>query len=449
MKLSFAKGKYYGVVGLGKSGRAVVDALRDSGAEVVTWDDKNPGPSETNPDTWDWQRLEGIVMSPGIAWYYPQLHKVAVLAKQHEVPFLGDIELLYRAQPHARYIGITGTNGKSTTTALIGHVLQHNGVKHAVGGNIGTPVLELAEMGEDGTYVLELSSYQLDLLQTMRIHIAVLLNLSPDHIDHHGSMERYIAAKRHIFDRQQKKDVAILGVDDALSDTLCKEMRAARAQCVIPVSARTRLASGVHVQGGILTNSFALREQAGDLRSIKALQGEHNWQNAAAAYAACFSAGISHEGIIAAMQSYAGLKHRMQWLGEIGGVQYVNDSKATNADAAEKALKTYDAIYWIAGGVAKEGGIESLRAYFPKIKHAYLIGEAAPAFAETIGSVLPVSQCGTLEAAFAAAVADAPPGSAIVLAPACASFDQYPNFEVRGDAFIALFEAAQKKGAAA
>ncbi len=442
MKLTFAKGKHYAVVGMGKTGRATAAALRDSGAKVVTWDDKNAGPDETHYDKWDWAALDAIVMSPGIAWYYPQMHPIALLAKQHEVPFIGDIELLYLAQPEAKYIAITGTNGKSTTTTLIAHILEKNGVKSAVGGNLGTPVLDLPELGAGGTYVLELSSYQLDLVHTTRFQIALLLNLSPDHIDHHGSMERYIAAKKHIFDRQTKKDVAIIGVDDELSDALAKEMRALKRQCVIPVGTTGKLASGIHVAGGILTNSFALMEHAADLRSIKALQGQHNWQNAAAAYAACFAHGLTHEQITGAMQSYPGLKHRMQWLGELRGVQFVNDSKATNADAAEKALKTYDNIYWIAGGVAKEGGIELLRPYFGKIKHAYLIGEAAEQFKDTLKGT-PTTMSGTLDAAFAQALADAKPGSAIVLAPACASFDQYANFEVRGDAFVALFEKAK------
>lgn len=442
MKLGFAAGKSYAVVGMGKTGRATAVALRESGANVVTWDDKNAGPDETYFDQWKWDVLDGIVMSPGIAWYHPTMHPIALKAKQHEVPLIGDIELLYLAQPNAKYIAITGTNGKSTTTTLIAHVLQKSGVKSCVGGNLGTPVLDLPEMGSDGTYVLELSSYQLDLVYTTRFQVAVLLNLSPDHIDHHGSMERYIAAKKHIFDRQTKKDVAVIGVDDALSDTLAKEMRALKRQCVIPIGTSGKLASGVHAAGGILTNSFALKEEGGDLRSIKALQGQHNWQNAAAAYAACFAHGLTHEQIIGAMQSYPGLKHRMQWLGEIGGVQFVNDSKATNADAAEKALKTYDKIHWIAGGVAKEGGIDPLKSYFPKIKHAYLIGEAAKDFAATLKGT-PTSVSGTLEQAFAEATKAAKKGEVIVLAPACASFDQYPNFEVRGDAFIALFEKAK------
>ena len=448
MKLGFATGKTYAVVGMGKSGRATASALRESGAHVVTWDDKNHEAGAPHYKDWDWIKLHAVVMSPGIAWYYPTLHPVAALAQQHNVPLIGDIELLYCAQPQAKYIAITGTNGKSTTTTLIAHILQQCGVNSAVGGNLGTPVLDLPELGEGGTYVLELSSYQLDLLHSTRFNVAVWLNISPDHLDHHGSMERYVAAKRHIFDRQKKADVAVIGVDDTTSEQLAKEMRAAKQQCVIPISTRSKLASGIEVNGGILTNRFALAEPTGDLRSIKALQGEHNGQNAAAAYAACFAHGLAHDAIMQAMQSYPGLKHRMQWLGEIAGVTFVNDSKATNADAAEKALRTYDNIYWIAGGVAKEGGIEPLKSYFPKIRRTYLIGEAAPAFARTLNGQ-DVVQAGTLEQAFAQAVADAPAGSAIVLSPACASFDQFANFEVRGDAFIALVEAYRAKRGAA
>ncbi|PZP86830.1 MAG: UDP-N-acetylmuramoyl-L-alanine--D-glutamate ligase [Azospirillum brasilense] len=448
MKLGFAAGKIYAVVGMGKTGRATAAALRESGASVVTWDDKNHEAGAPHFSDWDWATLDAIVMSPGIAWYYPAMHPIAALAQQHGLPLIGDIELLYLAQPKAKYIAITGTNGKSTTTTLIAHILAQCGVPSAVGGNLGTPVLDLPELGEGGTYVLELSSYQLDLLHSTRFNVAVWLNISPDHLDHHGSMERYVAAKQHIFDRQKKADVAVLGVDDATSEQVAKEMRAAKQQCVIPISTRSKLASGIEVRDGILTNRFALTEPTGDLRSIKALQGEHNWQNAAAAYAACFAHGLAHDAIMQAMQSYPGLKHRMQWLGEIAGVTFVNDSKATNADAAEKALRTYDNIYWIAGGVAKEGGIEPLRAYFPKICRTYLIGEAAPTFAQTLNGQ-DVVQAGTLAEAFARAVADAPAGSAIVLSPACASFDQFANFEVRGDAFIALVDAHRAKRGAA
>ena len=455
LKLPYAAGKVYGVVGLGKSGRAVVAALLQSGAEVFVWDDKEAaresikkdfaGVNVQPPLGWPWERCSGLIMSPGIPLYHPVLHPVVAMARKAGVEVIGDIELLFRAAPEATYVAITGTNGKSTTTTLIAHILKSCGRKVEVGGNLGTPVMEFARLGSDGMYVLELSSYQLELLKTFRAQVAVWLNISPDHIDHHGSMEAYVEAKRHIFARQGKKDVAVVAVDDATSAHTCRELQAGRKQGVIPVSAKQKLGGGVFVLQGKLINNFGLAEAMGELSKVKSLQGEHNGQNAAAAYAACYALGCQHEQIMAAMQTYPGLAHRMQWLGEKGGIQFVNDSKATNADAAEKALRTYDNIYWILGGVAKEGGIESLQPYFKKIRHAYLIGEAANAFADTLGDAVKFTQCGTLDKAFAAAVSDARKdkiaGAAVLLSPACASFDQYPNFEVRGEAFARLVEA--------
>lgn len=461
IRLPNAKGKTYGIVGLRASGQATLAAMNISGAKVELWDDReeartalqkqHPTLEFRPPIEWKWKNIHALVMSPGVPLYHPTVHPAVVLAQKHGVPVLGDIALLQQAQPEARYIGVTGTNGKSTTTTLIAHILKQCGVPMQVGGNLGPPALQLEPMG-DGTYVLEVSSYQLDLMPDARFTTAILLNITPDHIDHHGTMEAYIKAKKHIFNNQQKKDVAIIGVDDAHCDTIAKELCANRKQCVLPISVKKPLASGVYVQNAMLHNTFALVEEKGDLRLIKSLQGEHNWQNAAAAYAACFAHGVPHKHIIDAMKTYPGLPHRMQWLGEYQGVQFVNDSKGTNADATEKALKTYDNMYWIAGGVAKEGGIETLAPYFAKIRHAYLIGEAAPSFAKTLTGKVDVVQCGTLEKAFHAA-ADAAAqekikGAAVLLSPASASFDQFENFEKRGEAFVALYDAMRKKGAA-
>lgn len=449
-------GKTFGVVGLGKSGRATVASLLGSGAAVIAWDDGEnsrhaaqkefPSITISAVESWDYAQLASLVMSPGIFLTHP-----AVLAAEKQgVDVIGDIELLYRAQANARYVCITGTNGKSTTTTLIAHVLKACGKRVEVGGNLGTPALALAPLDADGIYVLELSSYQLDLVRTTRFQTAVFLNISPDHLDHHGSMENYVAAKKHIFDRMQKSDVAIVGVDDATSESVARELIVGKRQCVIPISAQKPIQNGVFVTHGVVHNRFGLREVMGDIRSVKSLQGEHNWQNAAAAYAACLVNGCEHEAMIAAMQTYGGLSHRMEWLGEIAGVQFVNDSKATNADAAEKALKTYDNIYWIIGGVAKEGGIASLARYFPKVRHAYTIGEAADDFAKTLAGLVESTACGTLEKAFAAASADALregiKGAAVLLSPACASFDQFANFEVRGQKFVACFEALKAGG---
>lgn len=456
MKLAFASGKHYAVLGLGKTGRATIASLLESGAHVVAWDDGETARTAAQKEfpaltlapvsEWNYAMLAALVMSPGIFL----THEAVTKANAHQVEVIGDIELLYRACPQATYIAITGTNGKSTTTSLIAHILTACGKQVEVGGNLGIAALSLAPLGQGGIYVLELSSYQLELIRTTRFAAAIWLNISPDHLDHHGSMENYVAAKQHIFARQQAQDVAIIGIDDATSEALARLMITEQKQRVIPVSVTQTVGNGVEVQGALLRARF-LGTNTADLSAMQTLQGEHNWQNAAAAYAACAVNGCAHDDIIAAMKTYPGLPHRMQWLGNIGGVQYVNDSKATNADAAEKALKTYDNIYWIAGGVAKEGGIESLVRYFPKIRHAYLIGEATDSFAQTLEGHLPYTRCDTLENAFHAATADAAQekesaARSVVLAPACASFDQFPNFEKRGEAFIALVDALRLKG---
>ncbi len=458
--LPFADGKTYGVVGLGKSGRATVASLIASGAQVLAWDDGEKSRVAIAQDfpnvmvkpitEWDFSGMASLIMSPGIML----THEAVRAAKKHGVEVIGDIELLYRAQPNACYIGITGTNGKSTTTSLIAHVLKACGKRVEMGGNIGVPALELATLGADGIYVLELSSYQLDLVATTKFNTAILLNITPDHLDHHGSMADYIAAKCHIFDRQSETDEAIIGIDDAASDTVARTLIARKNQRVIRLSAKQPIANGVEVADGELRARFRGGDRA-NLKPMRALQGQHNWQNAAAAYAACASEGCAHEAVIAAMKTYPGLAHRMQWLGEISGVQFVNDSKATNADAAEKALKTYDNIYWIAGGVAKEGGIEPLAPYFSKIRHAYLIGEAAESFAKTLDGKVAYTLSGTLENAFAQAAEAATTEAqkpartgTVLLAPACASFDQFANFEKRGEAFMALFEAWKTQGGA-
>lgn len=443
-------GKRFGVVGLGKSGRATVASLAASGAEIFAWDDKDTTRAVvqqefsavhmTPVNTWDFPGFASLVMSPGIVLSHPAV----LAAKKHGVEVIGDVELLFRAQPEARYIGITGTNGKSTTTTLIAHILQACGKRVEVGGNLGTPALALAPLGGDGIYVLEMSSYQLDLVATVKFSTAVWLNISPDHLDHHGSMENYIAAKQHIFDRQGRHDVAVVGIDDATSEAVCRDLIAHTRQRVIPITATQSVQHGISAAGGVIAGA--------DVTAINALQGEHNWQNAAAAYATARAEGCAHAKIIAAMQTYPGLAHRMQWLGVHRGIRFVNDSKATNADAAEKALRTYDNIYWIIGGVAKEGGIAPLAPYFPKIRHAFLIGEAAAAFAETLAGHVPFTQCGTLDNAFDEAVAKAQKAGdgtpVVLLSPACASFDQFPNFEVRGEAFMRRVEqfAAGAKG---
>ncbi len=453
IRLDFLKHKTVGVVGLAMSGEAVLDALMASGAQIVAWDDHLPtriAISEGRrrevviepPQQWHWDEVDLLVLSPGIPLTHPEPHPSVTLAKEHGVEIVGDIELLYRACPDATYAVITGTNGKSTTTALIGHILKAAGKPVQVGGNIGEPALALEPAGEGDMFVLELSSYQLDLVRSTQFDIAVLLNLSEDHIDRHGSFDNYVAAKKHIFDRQTKEQVAIIGIDDTASEAVCREMIAQEHQTVLPVMTTQTSETGIYVKDNILHNPFD-NEQAA-MAEMVTLQGQHNFQNAAAAYGVCHQLGLTHDKIVNGMKTFPGLAHRMQILGEWHGITFVNDSKATNADAAAQSLATFDHIHWIAGGVAKEGGIASLEQYFPRIAHAYLIGQAQDAFAATLGGHVPHTLCDTLEAAFDKAVAGAlvsgEEDAVILLAPACASFDQFKNFEERGEAFITLYE---------
>ena len=441
IEVSEYKGQQVGVFGLGKAGEAAVKSLQAGGAEVFAWDDKLTA-GAPHFSSWPWETLKALVMSPGV----PLSHPVVALAKKHNCPVIGDIELLYRACPKARYVAITGTNGKSTTTTLIGHILKSAGVKTEIGGNLGTPALALAPLGADGTYVLELSSYQLDLVKTTRFNVAAFLNVTPDHLDRHGSMEGYVAAKRHIFDRQQKDDVAVIAVDDEYTKEVARgQLSGASKAKIIQVSAQIELKGGVHVKRGILYDSTDNWQPAtGNLNGIVTLTGKHNWQNAAVAWAAARACGVAPEKIYAAMQSFAGLKHRLQLVATIHGVRFINDSKATNADATSHALAPYDTIYWIAGGKPKEGGIAPLAKYFPKIAHAFLIGEAESDFARTLEGKAPYTRCGTLktavEKAAAMAFAGKKSGAVVLLSPACASFDQWKNFEERGDAFCAMVE---------
>ncbi len=433
------KGQKVGVFGLGKAGEAAIASLLAGGAEVVAWDDRLTEESANNINfkNWDWQNLKAMVLSPGVPLTHPKPHEVVTLAHKHNVPIIGEVELLFRTQPEATYIGITGTNGKSTTTTLIGHILQQSGVRCEVGGNLGTPALALEPLGNGGVYVIEMSSYQLDLLKTVRFNVAVLLNITPDHLDRHGDMEGYIAAKKHIFDRQTADDVAVVEVGIRNCALGIGEAK------IIEISADKELVEGVYVKDSVLYDKLTLMPNAQSpmpLASITSLTGKHNWQNAAAAYAACCAVGVAPEKIYAAMQNFAGLRHRLQLVATINGVRFINDSKATNADATQNALAPYKNIYWILGGKQKAGGIESLEAYFPNIAHAFLIGEASEEFAKTLEGKVPYTRCGTLDVAVAGAAKMAKNRDVVLLSPACASFDQFKSFEHRGDVFCELVE---------
>ncbi|HYC12943.1 MAG TPA: UDP-N-acetylmuramoyl-L-alanine--D-glutamate ligase [Stellaceae bacterium] len=445
------EGKDVAVVGLARSGLAAAKALAAGGARVHAWDDAGEkraavagaGISIEAPAEIDWPHMAALVLSPGIPHTHPKPHPAAVAAKAAGVPVIGDIELLAKSEPAARYVGITGTNGKSTTTALIGHILASSGKRVEVGGNLGRPALSFAPLGKDGIYVLEMSSYQLELTHSLACDVAVLLNVTPDHLERHGGMEGYVAAKKRIFLHQKSLQAAVVGVDDETCRGIADDLGRAHRQDVVPISAERAVAGGVYVVDGVLTDATQAKPApVMEMRRAPRLPGRHNWQNAAAAFATVRRVGIGVEAAIDGIATFPGLAHRQELVATIDGVRYVNDSKATNADAAAKALACYDAIYWIAGGLAKEGGIVSLEPFFPRMRHAFLIGAAAASFAATLGRAVPHSEVGDLATAVAAASAMARAegiaGAVVLLSPACASFDQFANFEVRGDAFRAL-----------
>jgi UDP-N-acetylmuramoylalanine--D-glutamate ligase len=445
-------GRRVAVLGLGRSGQAAARALAAGKAEVLAWDDnpkaRDSVAAEATPcdlATADWAGIAALVLSPGIPHSFPAPHPAVLRAREAGVEIIGDIELLGRMQPSSRYVGITGTNGKSTTTALIGHILACAGQPVEIGGNLGTPALSFAPLGTSGTYVLEASSFQLELIATLAFNVAVLLNITPDHLDRHGDMDGYVAAKRRIFARQGGSDTAIIGIDDPICRGICGELQRTGVARVLPISITGPAPGGIQVESGWLIDATGAQPvRVLDLAQTERLPGSHNAQNAAAAYAAARALGIPPEQAVQAIRGFPGLAHRQELVGAIGGVRYINDSKATNADAAEKALACYDAIYWIAGGLPKAGGITALTPYFARLRHAYLIGAATEEFAATLGDSAPFSRCGDLAAALAAAHAAAQrdhiPGAVVLLSPACASYDQFPNFEVRGDTFRRLVE---------
>ncbi len=444
------RGKKVAVFGLARSGTACIEALRLGGAEVHAWDDSAPAVEKakaaglpiSNLHQLDFVTLDALVLSPGVPLTHPEPHWTVLKARHAGIEVIGDTEIFAReaAAAGSRIVGITGTNGKSTTTALTGHVLKDAGLDVEVGGNIGKAVFLLDQPAKGRIYVLELSSFQIDLMPALNPDVGILTNLTQDHLDRHGTMENYASVKERMFTRQGKGGTALCGVDDdwcaAIADRVC-----ASGADVRKVSVLHDLADGITAHDGVLRDRRnGVTEAEIDLRAMPALKGRHNWQNACMAYGAAKALGVETARIAAAMMSFPGLAHRMQQVASVGGIPFINDSKATNADAAEKALSSFENIYWIAGGIAKSGGIEPLRPLFGRVARTYLIGQASQQFAETIGTALPVEICGTLEKAVAAARRDAQAekraNAVVLLSPACASFDQYPNFEVRGDAFV-------------
>ncbi len=456
-------GRSVAVFGLGRSGMATARALELAGADVSAWDDDpnrreaaaKSGIALVDPNRADWKAMSALVLSPGVPLTHPEPHPVVPLARSSGVEIIGDIELLHRTATQARFIGITGTNGKSTTTALVGHILSLAGQMVEVGGNLGAPALDLQPLGSEGTYILEVSSYQLALGHNLSFDIAALINLSQDHIDRHGSYQNYIAAKKRIFDHQTWAHSAVIGIDDEPCQGIYDSLAVRDNRVLVPVAVGRPLPQGVYVIDGMLYDGLGEKESAvADLSAIDTLPGVHNFQNAAVAYAIARSAGVSAPVAAACLLSFPGLAHRLENVAEIAGIRYVNDSKATNAPAAAQALACFDDVYWIAGGRPKADGIVALKDSLSHVVHAFLIGEAAKSFADTLDGRVPNTIIGDLEGAVAEATAlaksDGREGPVVLLSPACASFDQWPDFEARGEAFRAavrsLMPSPQRAG---
>ena len=416
------KDKKYAVLGLARSGRATVEALLAAGADVLVWDDRAEAREPFagrcaigDPLEADLSGYAGVVVSPGVPL---NTHPIKPHADSFGVPVIGDIELFAQARadlPPHKVVGITGTNGKSTTTALVHHILKTAGVPTTMGGNIGLPILEQDPLPEGGVYVLELSSYQIDLTYSLDCDVAVLLNITPDHLDRYESFEAYAASKARLF-AMQRGNWAIVGLDDPTSKAIADER-------------------------GMPLTRISGRQLPKSLRRVPTLQGPHNWQNIAAALEACREVGINLPKIEAAIKTYPGLPHRMERVAEIGGVAFVNDSKGTNTAASAPALAAFDNIHWILGGLAKEPGLGECEAELGHVKAAYTIGKAGRDFAALLDGRVPVTPCDTLDRAVTRAASRAARGDTVLLSPACASFDQYRDFEARGDHFRELVEA--------
>lgn len=445
-------GKQVAVYGLGRTGLSVIGSLLAGGASVVVWDDAEDareaasevGALVMDPSGWNWLGIESLVLSPGIPLTHPAPHDIVRAARHAGVPVIGDIELFARAlnasDKDVRVIAVTGTNGKSTTTSLIEHLLLRTGMDVQAGGNIGIPVLEL-EPPEDGSiYVLEVSSYQADLIESLRLDILVFLNLTPDHLDRHGDMAGYMKAKLRLVDRLTSEGKIVLGVGSRPTQELCTRFTLSRKEALIPVSADRVLGEGIFVVGGLLYDgTFANAEKVADIKSIASLAGRHNWENAAAAYAVCHTLGTERSLFQSAFESFEGLPHRTRIVAEIGKVLFVDDSKATNLEAASRAINAFNDVFWIAGGRGKGEDYRDLAPVFSRIRRAYLIGEAAGEIAEALAGEVDCIEAQTMERAIALAAKEAgvsrAPQPVVLLSPACASFDQFKDFEDRGETF--------------
>jgi UDP-N-acetylmuramoylalanine--D-glutamate ligase len=450
-------GKKVALFGLGGSGLASASALLAGGADVVGWDDNPDGVAKATSAGIptcdlrhvDWSRISALVLAPGVPLTHPAPHWSVGLAHAAAVEVIGDIELFCRERrhhaPNAPFVAITGTNGKSTTTALIAHLLRSAGHAPQLGGNIGTAILSLEPPGTGRVHVIEVSSYQIDLAPTLDPSVGILINVTEDHLDRHGTLRHYAAVKERLVAGVQEDGTAIIGVDDSWCAAAADRVERA-GKAVVRVSVRRPLPGGLYVEAEqIMQAAGGSARAVAHIGGIGSLRGVHNAQNAACAVGAALALGLSPQAIQQGLVSFPGLAHRMEQVARLGSVLFVNDSKATNSDSTAQALACFSDMFWIAGGKPKTGGIASLAGFFPRIRKAYLIGEAAAGFAQELAGHVPHVVAGTLDRAIALAARDAAASDVrepvVLLSPACASFDQYRNFEVRGDRFRDLVRA--------
>ncbi|ERF83399.1 UDP-N-acetylmuramoyl-L-alanine--D-glutamate ligase [Bradyrhizobium viridifuturi] len=453
---SFA-GKTVAVFGLGGSGLASCHALKAGGAEVIAADDNadnvaraaQAGFTTADLRTVSWVNFAALILTPGAPLTHPAPHWSVLKAREAGVEVIGDVELFCRERrrhaPNAPFVAITGTNGKSTTTALIAHLMKVAGYDTQMGGNIGTAILSLEPPRMGRVHVVEMSSYQIDLTPSLDPSVGILINISEDHIDRHGTLEHYAAVKERLVAGVQQGGAAIVGVDDIWCRNIADRLDRAGNR-VVRISVKNPLPDGLYVEHETIVRAQgAARSEIARLGGIGSLRGLHNAQNAACASACALAMDVASDVLQNGLRSFPGLAHRMEQVGRRGHVLFVNDSKGTNADAAAHALSSFADIYWIAGGKPKAGGITGLTEYFPRIRKAYLIGEAAAEFSGTLGAHVPHEMSGTLEVAISSAARDAEVSglseAVVLLSPACASFDQYRNFEIRGNAFRDIVQA--------
>ncbi|PPR77723.1 MAG: UDP-N-acetylmuramoylalanine--D-glutamate ligase [Alphaproteobacteria bacterium MarineAlpha2_Bin1] len=439
------KGKNIAVMGLGKSGIATVESLAKVGANIFAWDDNSENCSKldkknyniSNLEKIDFKNISSLVLSPGIPLNFPKPHPVVERAKSAGCEVIGDFELFFRSKINANVIGITGTNGKSTTTSLITHILKNKSINVQAGGNIGTPILSLDKIDSDGFYVLEISSYQLDLSSNISLDISVLLNIQPDHLDRHGSIENYYMIKKKIFESNKTSSIGVIGVDDFYSGKLYSEIKNIN-KSIIPISTKKKISGGVSVIDGIIYDT-RFNYNIIDINNITNLRGRHNWQNAAAAYIVAKEVGLSNDETKSAFETFKGLPHRLELVYKDKKTEYINDSKATNVHATSYALSSFESIFWILGGRSKDKEIDPLFPYLNRVEHAFTIGESGEMFAQQLYGKVEVEFVTSLENAFHRSVDTIKKRklnkSVILFSPACSSFDQFKDFEERGEKF--------------